>query len=260
MQVYWLEQTEEDVPAEGDWLSARELAQLSAMRFAKRRVDWQLGRWTAKHAFAACFCLPDDRFLLAKIELRPASSGAPEVFFANKPAPANISLSHREGVAVCAVALEGGALGCDLEMIETRSDAFLRDYFTIEEQAMVAQTPEDDRPRLLALLWSAKESALKALHVGLRLDTRSVNVLPPMLGRPRFRSENECIEQVASGEQPTESLDPWLRLHVRCPHGQLFHGWWKQTGRFVQTVLATELAFPPTQLTPSTRPAMPVPS
>jgi 4'-phosphopantetheinyl transferase len=260
MQVYWLEQTEEDVPVESDWLSPRELAQLDNMRFAKRRADWQLGRWTAKHALAACLCLPDDHLSLAEIELRPALSGAPEVFFDNQPAPATISLSHREGIAVCAIALESGALGCDLEMIEARSDAFLRDYFTIEEQELVARNPEGERSRLLALLWSAKESALKALHAGLRLDTRSVNVLPPILPPLRFGSADECLEQAALGGQPAESLEPWLRLHVRCAHGQDFHGWWKQTGRFVRTVLATELTSPPILLKPNSRLATPVPS
>ena len=254
MQVYWLEQTEEDVPVESDWLSPRELAQLDNMRFAKRRADWQLGRWTAKHALAACLCLPDDHLSLAEIELRPAPSGAPEVFFDNQPAPATISLSHREGIAVCAVALEGGALGCDLEMIEARSDAFLRDYFTVEEQELVARNPEGDRSRLLALLWSAKESALKALRAGLRLDTRSVSVLPPILPLRRFGSTEGCLEKAALGGQPAESLEPWLRLHVRCAHGQDFHGWWKQTGRFVRTVLATELALPPMPPAPGSRP------
>jgi len=260
MKVYWLEQTEEDVPVERDWLSASELAQLNAMRFTKRRADWQLGRWTAKHALAACLCLPDDHLSLSKIEVRPASSGAPEVFFANQPAAATISLSHREGIAVCAVALEGGALGCDLEVIEARSDAFLRDYFTIEEQEMVAVTPEDDRFRLLALLWSAKESAMKALHTGLRLDTRSVSVLPPVLLRRRIGSGEVSSEHPAVGEQPTDCLEPWLRLHVRCAQGQFFHGWWNETRRFVQTVLAAELPLPPAILNSNSRPTMPVSS
>ena len=76
------------------------------------------------------------------------------------------------------VAKSGVEIGCDLEMVEPRSDAFVADYFTIEEQALVARASAEDRPRLLALLWSAKESALKALHEGLRLDTRSVIVNP----------------------------------------------------------------------------------
>lgn len=254
MQVYWLEQTEEDVPVEGDWLSPGELAQLNAMRFAKRRADWQLGRWTAKHAVAACLGPSDDHSLLAKIDLRPAASGAPEVFFANKPAPVTISLSHREGIAVCAIALESGALGCDLEMIETRSDAFLRDYFTVEEQELVAETPEDDRCRLVTLLWSAKESALKALGTGLRIDTRSVRVLPPSLGRRRTGSGEAGIREAAPGKQPTESLEPWLPLQVRCAQGQCFNGWWRQAGWFVRTVLAAELPLPPTVLAPGSKP------
>jgi len=193
------------------------------------------------------------------MELRPASSGAPEVFFADKPAPATVSLSHREGIAVCAIALDTGALGCDLEMIEARSDGFLGDYFTIEEQELVAETPEEDRYRLLALLWSAKESALKALHTGLRLDTRSVSVLPPILPRRRLRSGEGRSEHLSFVEQPTESLNSWLHLHVRCAQGQCFHGWWKQTGRFVRTVLAKEMSLPPMLLTSSSQPSMPVP-
>src|SRR5271157_5582736 len=176
MDVYWLEQAEADVPAENDWLSASEAARLNAMRFAKRRADWRLGRWAAKRAVAAYLDVPGHRQALANIEVHAAPSGAPEVFILNTAAPATISLSHRDGTALCAVAPSGAALGCDLEIIEPRSDAFVADYFTAEEQALVARVSLEDRPRLLALLWSAKESALKALHEGLRLDTRSVVV------------------------------------------------------------------------------------
>ena len=86
------------------------------MRFAKRRDDWRLGRWTAKRALAAYLNLPSNPQTLADIEIRPAPSGAPEVFVANKPAAVTISLSHRGGVAACAVAPSGMELGCDLEM------------------------------------------------------------------------------------------------------------------------------------------------
>ena len=50
MDVYWLEQVEGDVPPNDDWLSASEAACLARLRFAKRRADWRLGRWTAKCA------------------------------------------------------------------------------------------------------------------------------------------------------------------------------------------------------------------
>src|SRR5271165_6257725 len=176
MDVYWLEQAESDVPVEDHWLSAGEAARLEALHIAKRRADWRLGRWAAKRAVAAYLDVPRHLQALANIEIRPAQSGAPEVFILDTPAPASISLSHRDGTALCAVAPSGVALGCDLELVEPRSDAFIADYFTAEEQALVARMSLEDRPRLLALLWSAKESALKALGAGLRLDTRSVVV------------------------------------------------------------------------------------
>ena len=94
------------------------------------------------------------------------------------PAAVTVSISHRSGAAICAVAMSGVDLGCDQEVIEPRSEAFVADYFTEDEQALVARVCEADRSRLVTLLWSAKESALKALREGLRLDTRSVDVSP----------------------------------------------------------------------------------
>jgi hypothetical protein len=54
VDLYWLEQSEADVPAHNDWLSVRERAFLDTIRFAKRRGDWRLGRWAAKRALAVC--------------------------------------------------------------------------------------------------------------------------------------------------------------------------------------------------------------
>ena len=81
------------------------------MRFAKRQADWRLGRWTAKNAVAAYLNLPSDPQALTDIEIRPAPSGAPEVFIADQPARVTISLSHRAGVAACAVTPVRGGTG-----------------------------------------------------------------------------------------------------------------------------------------------------
>jgi 4'-phosphopantetheinyl transferase len=121
MDVYWLEQTDADVPTENQWLSAGEALFLGRLRFAKRRKDWRLGRWTAKNALAACLNLPCDPLALANIEIRAAASGAPEAFLFNQAAPATISLSHRAGIAMCEVTLPGTGIGCNLEVIEPRS-------------------------------------------------------------------------------------------------------------------------------------------
>jgi 4'-phosphopantetheinyl transferase len=225
MDVYWLEQTEADVPAGEEWLSAGEALRLNAIPFAKRRNDWRLGRWTAKSACAAYLKAPADPQVFREIEIRPAPSGVPELFFRNNPATVTISLSHRAGTALCAVAPSGVALGCDLEVVEPRSDAFLADYFTAEEQALVARAPVADRSRLLALLWSGKESALKALREGLRLDTRCVIVDPV-----------DALWQA-------NSLNGWKPLRVHHTEGQIYHGWWQYSGNLVRTVVA---APPPT--------------
>ena len=130
MGPYWLEQTEADVLAGDDWLSPGETRRLAEMRFPKRRADWRLGRWTAKCAVCACL---DRTGSLGDIEIRAAPSGAPEVFYANRPVDVEISISHRAGVACCVVARKIAAIGCDLELIEPRSSAFIADYFTVDE-------------------------------------------------------------------------------------------------------------------------------
>ena len=227
MEVHWLEQIEADVPAENAWLSAGEIARLNGMRIAKRRNDWRLGRWTAKRALASYLNLPAHPHVFRRIEIRPASSGAPEAFLANKPAAVTVSLSHGAGRAICAVASAGLELGCDLEVIEPRSEAFLSDYFTAEEQALVARAPATDRARLSTLLWSAKESALKALHTGLRLDTRSV---------------------IASLDDTAFDLNGWSRLQVRYTGGRIFHGWWQHVDNIMRTVVANSLPDSPIPL------------
>ncbi len=244
--VYWLEQTEADVPAENDWLSASEAVRLSGMRFAKRRADWRLGRWTAKRALAVYLKLPGHPQALTGIEIRPAPSGAPEVFVANQAAAVTISLSHRAGRAVCAVALSGVALGCDLEMIEPRSDGFIADYFSSEEQALVARACAADRPRLLALLWSGKESALKALRTGLRLDTRCVIVSP--VDAPPRRDGDGYMENPALTLGPSYSPNGWRPLQVGYTNGQIFQGWWLHTGNLLRTLVAAPPPVPPIRL------------
>ena len=268
MNVYWLEQTEADVSAEDDWLSANEAARLSRLRFPKRRADWRLGRWTAKRAVSAYLKTPPRPPDLAAIEIRPAPSGAPEVFIANRPADCTVSISHRGGVAACAVGQAGATLGCDLELVEPRSEAFIADYFTPEEQALVAQSDAADRFRLVALLWSAKESALKALRAGLRLDTRSVIVTPgfALVGRTPWSARDAPVPLPEAGEAPTSGVsampmvaqavppasvtastspEPWHPLQIRHTDGQIFHGWWQLTGDLLRTVAADPRPNPP---------------
>jgi len=245
LDVYWLEQNNTDMPAHNDWLSAGDLAHLSAMRFEKRRADWRLGRWTAKRALAACLDLPSYHSSLAAIEIRPEPSGAPEVFLGGEPAGVTISLSHRAGIAICAVALCSAALGCDLEIAEPRSQEFVADYFTAEEQELVARSPVEERDQLLALLWSAKESALKALHEGLRLDTRSIAV---NLAGSSQRSMNLRSQGGQSLFPPLPDSSQWQPLNVQGVDGQVFQGWWQYSHMVLRTVVAAPAPAEPNRI------------
>ena len=220
MQIFWFEQTDAAVPAADDWLSESELSRLGSLRFPKRRADWRLGRWTSKHAVAAALELPNDNRALTKIVISAAATGEPEVTIADRAHAVTISISHRDGLAACTVALGKVELGCDLELIEPKSDAFIADYFTAEEQDLVSQIGAPAQPLLASLVWSAKESALKALHVGLRADTRSVVVDPTEL----HGAEVPCID--------------WRPLRILCPGEAEFRGWWRYAGNVVRTVVA----------------------
>ncbi len=213
--IHWLEQHEADLPDENDWLSASELIRLGTLRFPKRRADWLLGRWTAKLAVSAYLGRSTSQEALRVVEIHPAESGAPLVFLASEPARISISISHRDGLAMCAVAAPNTRLGCDLELIEAHSEAFIRDYFTEEEQRAIQAASEEDRHRMATLMWSAKESALKALGVGLRADTRSVGI---------------CLAGKSAGLS-------WNALRVHVNDELSFEGWWKQSGRLIRTIV-----------------------
>jgi len=225
VDIYWLEQNESDVPLGDQWLSATERIRLDGFHIPKRRADWRLGRWTAKCAVAGYCDLSRSLEALAEVELRPAPCGAPKVFLHSKWAPVTLSLSHSSGTGLCTIAPAGVALGCDLEKVEPRSPQFLSDYFTGDEQNLVAHTRAGMRDQVLTTLWSVKESALKALCCGLRMDTRSVNAVP-------------------AGDPWTPGVQ-WRRVSAAHINGRTFHGWWRKSRNLVYTVVADP---PPLQL------------
>jgi 4'-phosphopantetheinyl transferase len=227
----WHSLSESAVPARDDWLSAAEQQVVAGMRFAKRRFEWRLARWTAKQALARTLGTGTDLGALRRIEVRasldPATRGAPFVIVDGEPAGLAVSLTDRAGWAVCALGAQG-PIGCDLELDEPRSAAFVRDYLTVAEQRRVADPPTGLSPDAAAnLVWSAKESALKVLRTGLRRDTRSVEVtLGQRTGGP-----------AQHGWSPLEVAD--------LDGGGVFPGWWRRFGVFLVTVAgAGELPAP----------------
>jgi 4'-phosphopantetheinyl transferase len=217
--VHWLEQSVLNA-ADFGWLSPSEAERAASFVVRQRREDWLLGRWTAKLAVCAFLRLPQSTETLAAIEIAAAPDGAPAAFVFSRPAPVSVSLSHRAGSAVCLTGPVGCALGCDLEALEPRSQAFVDDYFTEEEQGFLRRSRCEMFP---AVLWSAKESVLKLLHTGLRLDTRSLTV--------RLDEEGEACG--------------WRSFHALFLTGASFRGWWRTEGGLVKTAVAFPPAPPP---------------
>jgi len=88
--------------------------------------------------------------------------------------------------------------------------------------------PHDLRCRAATLFWSAKESALKALRQGLRVDTRDVAVT------------------LADGVEGAG--DGWNRLQVKYVNGRKLGGWWREEHRMVHTIVAAARLLPPVLL------------
>lgn len=173
----WLATRIADVPETDDFLTSFEQRALARLFIPKRRDDYRHGRWTAKRALEAVWRRDHDG-VPPRWCIRAAQDGAPEVYDHDRPlTELQISLSHSGGLAVCALASpEIRWLGCDLERVEPRSQDLIEQFFTQSEQRRVHAAREDERALTACLIWSAKESALKALRQGLREDTRSVAV------------------------------------------------------------------------------------
>jgi 4'-phosphopantetheinyl transferase len=219
VKVFWLVQATSDLPGDDDWLTAAEHARLRSLKIAKRRGDWRLGRWTAKHAIARAWpgLVPGVRCPRSgAVEIRPTPDGAPEVFVGGERAQITISLSHSSRHGFCTLTEGRVEMGCDIEQIGERSDRFIEDYFTADECAEVRALAEKDRPLAATLVWSAKESALKATREGLRRDTRAVEV---------------SLARISAGRE-------WSPLLVRHSVGKSFKGLWRIYDGFVLTVVA----------------------
>jgi 4'-phosphopantetheinyl transferase len=220
--VRWLARSEDELPGDVAWLAPSETARAAALRYPKRRTEFLIRRLAAKHAVVAVAGLAADSASLATIEVRNAPGGAPYVLHRGERMALDISLSDRAGWAVCVC---GTRVGCDLEVVEPRSDGFVRDFMTESERRYIAG--QQARDAAANLIWSAKESALKVLRTGLASDTRSVEVtISPDAG----------------------DTDGWARFAVHGPEAGTLSGWWRHDGAFLLTVAAPRPFPPPTAL------------
>jgi 4'-phosphopantetheinyl transferase len=220
--VGWLTRTVADVPPHDRGLSEREREVLDTLRIAKRRADWRLGRWGSKEAVARW-----RGAAASQIEILAAHDGAPEAFVGGERVPVELSLSHRSRRAMVAVGNGSNAIGCDLEVVETRSAAFVREWLHPVERAWLAGVDPNLRDVAANLCWSAKEAASKARRKGLRLNLRQAAVEPDdMTGPP----------------------GPWKHFRLTWDEGGVERGWWRTEPGWLMTVLSDPPGGPPTEL------------
>jgi 4'-phosphopantetheinyl transferase len=250
--VYWALQHVSDVPPSDDWLSASEREVLARLWAPKRRRDWRLGRWTAKRVLVraglAGMTGLDPRGW-TRISILATEAGVPRARVDETDADWVVSLSHSGEYGLCAVAERPGLVGCDIETIGRRGEEFVINWFTDAERAFVESIPAaEERSQMVMLVWSAKESALKALGVGLRLDTRQVRVELIDNHEHRWPTSDARSESAAWSERDSGwsgvgvpfspgAVADWSPLLVRAPDRPL-HGWWRADGERVMTIVA----------------------
>jgi phosphopantetheinyl transferase len=223
MTVYWI--VDGEMPGlEGQapaFMHPSELAYLTRRLSLKRRVEWLHGRWAAKALLQKCH--PDCTNLpLAEILVDCEPGGAPFPALASGARlPGSLSISHSGPMAACALGLDPGQrVGIDIEKIEPRPPGFFEDYFTAHEAVLVRAAPARAQPETITLIWSAKESAFKALGKGLSLDPRSIEITPS--------------QQAGEGEMS----GAWRRLAIGGPEaaGLAWDGWWQPYEGYILTL------------------------
>lgn len=218
----WLTRWHADVPPDDGWLGPRERLVLAVLRVDKRRRDWRLGRCAAKDAVAAWLAVPAER-----VEILAAPDGAPGAYIDGEPAPVSVSISHRAERALAVVANAGCEVGCDLEVIEPRSDAFVGEWLNATERAVVEAAAGGERHRLANLMWTAKEAAAKVRREGLRLDLR------------------HAVTELHDVEDSTQ---PWHPMSVSWQEGPTIAGWWREEPGWVMAVASEPPPAPPREL------------
>ena len=235
--IHWLTQSQDALPQTAvanphqpiSFLSDSEAERLAALSTEKRRRDWLLGRWTVKRLLQTVIW--ETSHTTVPLDLITVSNDADGVPMVTSQLPLvndkfSISLSHSQGQAlVAAVAKPNWPIGCDMEQIVSRDEAFIDDYFTETEALLVHQVSDEVRDMLVTAVWSAKEAVLKALHLGLSVDTRAV----------------ACLLD------PTKrSTDSWVPFEICCDNGRLpkpaprLSGWWRVMKEFVLTVVVEQ--------------------
>lgn len=154
--------------------------------------------------------------------------------------PVSLSISHSNGAAFCALLRTNGAtprnqLGADIERIDTRSEQFQTTFLTTAENEWIKGAPAELTDTLVTATWSAKEAVLKALQLGLTVDTRRVTVLCQFDGDltqwmpVQIECDSTLLPHLNADDDVTTTASPQLT------------GWWRLAGDYVLSMAVLEM-------------------
>ncbi len=151
----------------------------------------------------------------ADIRLEAEETGRPLLFLNETKGP-SVSFSHYEGRTWAAICPSTQAVGIDAACdAEFQGRYPFHRAFGDEELDTAVDTMEGDVPRAAALLWSAKEAAVKAIGCGFRLlDPLEVNV---HLSAPEAEDKLDSLPAVVTTtalQRHGMSVPVTLRVHI----------------------------------------------
>lgn len=102
--------------------------------------------------------------------------GKPEL--AHPASDIEFNVSHSRELLVCAVTAEN-RVGVDVEFVRPmrQMDKFAARFFSVDENAWLAEMPEDEKERAFFSIWTGKEAYLKACGDGITRQLRGISVI-----------------------------------------------------------------------------------
>jgi len=149
-----------------DFLSSEELIIWQKKNHNRKKMEWLSARFSAKIAALEWLKevhnieLPPDKIIILN-----SLSGVPHFKLPLHLESPNLSLSHTDGKGLAAISYSS-FIGCDIEKVKKRHPNFKKVFLTVKEIELWFQAEDIgnlNNDLVETLLWSAKESVIKAI-------------------------------------------------------------------------------------------------
>jgi 4'-phosphopantetheinyl transferase len=177
-------------------LTAIDLSRWNRFMFAEDREAFLAARALERTVLSAVVGTPPDM-----LTLEPDRHGKPRLLRPVTRRPLSFSLSHTRRLVACAVTWDR-MIGLDIEEVREAPHDVAERYFAPPEVAALRTLNGSSQQRAFFMMWTLKESFLKAMGVGLTvpLGSFAVRLSPPGLmpyGALAYLANNWCFVQAA---------------------------------------------------------------